>query len=354
MPVDLSFGKRLCPGWVEDRARGSLQLVRANANFHVDLVLSMDESGHFPVLLEEVTEALNVKPDGVYLDATYGRGGHVAEILRRLGPHGRVLALDRDPQAIAAAKTRFGNDNRFSVGRARFSMIGQYTESQRLMGKVNGILFDLGVSSAQLEDPTRGFSFQRGGRLDMRMDPEAGISAAQWINSAGEREIASVLRNFGEERYAKRIARAIVRERQAHTIDTSRQLAGIVAKAMPTREPGKHPATRTFLAIRSFVNAELDELSAALPQALQALAPGGRLAVISFHSLEDRLVKRFMREQARADRLPPGLPVRQQELKPRLKLVGKPVRASQAEVQRNPRARSALLRIAERIGEDRD
>ncbi len=350
MPIEFDFGESLYEGRVGFRLRTALKRVAMNTSAHCDLSVIVNEFLHLPVLQKEVIEALNVKPNGIYVDATYGRGGHAAEILSRLDKHGRVFALDRDPEAILAARRRFGNDPRFSATQLRFSMIGQFIESQRLTGQVNGILFDLGMSSVQLDDPERGFSFQHDGPLDMRMDPASGVSAAHWINSASDREIAKVLRDFGEERYAKRIAQAIINERQREPIDTTLRLAGIVARAVPTREPGKHPATRTFLAIRLFVNAELEELQAALPQTLGLLALGGRLVVISFHSLEDRIVKRFMREQARGEALPARLPVRSEELKPRLKLVGKPVRASEAEVQRNVRARSAILRVAERVG----
>lgn len=316
----------------------------------LNLVLHMSDPGHLPVLLEKVMGALNLQPDGVYVDVTYGRGGHCAEILHRLGANGRLLALDCDPQAVAAGQDRFAGDKRFSVTKARFSTMRRHLESEGLMGRVNGILFDLGVSSPQLDDPARGFSFQHDGPLDMRMDPEAGLSAAGWLNTASEREIVSVLSNLGEERYAKRIARAAVRDRARRRIETSEQLARLVASVVPGREPGQHPATRAFLAIRIFVNRELEELQAALPQTLQALAPSGRLAVISFHSLEHRMVKRFMREHARGDTLPPDLPVRGHALEPRLRLVGKPIRPSEAEIQRNPRARSAVLRVAERTG----
>lgn len=297
-------------------------------------------------------EGLNLRSDGAYVDATYGRGGHAAEILDRLGPRGRLLALDRDPQAIAAARKRFANDARLAAIRGRFSMLGQHIENKGLTGRINGILFDLGVSSPQLEDPERGFGFGQQGPLDMRMDPDVGLSAAQWVNTAGEREIASVLVGFGEERYARRIARAIVRERMRRRIDTPAQLARVVGSAVPTREARQHPATRTFLAIRVFINQELEELQAVLPQTLKALAPGGRLTVISFHSLEDRIVKRFMRDQTRGSEPLPGLPLRQPPFEPRLKLIGKAVRPSAAEVKHNPRARSAILRVAERTEVD--
>ena len=291
---------------------------------------------------------LNLQPDGVYVDATYGRGGHSAEILDRLGPKGRLLALDRDPQAIEAAHERFANDERFVAIAGRFSMLDQHIDKRGLTGRINGMLLDLGVSSPQLEDPKRGFGFQQLGPLDMRMDPDAGVSAARWVNSAREQEIASVLYEYGEERFSRRIARAIVRERKQRPIDTPAQLASIVSSAVPTREARLHPATRSFLAIRLYINQELEELRAVLPQAMRVLVAGGRLAVISFQSLEDRIVKRFMREQVRGRELPPELPLPAQSFESRLKIIGKPIRPSAAEIQRNPRARSAILRIAER------
>jgi len=316
--------------------------------------LTMDDSAHLPVLLDEVLEALALQPDGVCVDATYGRGGHCAGILARLGPAGRVIAFDRDPQAVAAARARFAAEARLTVVPGPFSMMGRHLQAQGLAGRVNGIVFDLGVSSPQLQDPGRGFAFQHDGPLDMRMDPGSGICAAKWLDTASEAEIASVLFKLGEERYARRIARAIVRDRAGQRIETTRRLAQLVARAVPTRERGKHPATRTFLAIRLLVNQELQELQATLPQAVQALAPGGRLLAISFHSLEDRLVKRFLREQARGDVFPPDVPVRAQQIRPRLKLVGRPVRPGEAEVRRNPRARSAILRVAERTEAQHD
>ncbi len=291
---------------------------------------------------------LNLQRDGVYVDATYGRGGHSAEILDRLGPKGRLLALDRDPQAIAAAHERFANDERFVAIAGRFSMLDQHIDKRGLTGRINGMLFDLGVSSPQLEDPDRGFGFQQHGPLDMRMEPDTGVSAACWVNSAREQEIASVLYEYGEERFSRRIARAIVRERKQRPISTPAQLATIVSNVIPNRSAKLHPATRTFLAIRVFINQELEELRTVLPQAMQALAAGGRLAVISFHSLEDRIVKRFMREQVRGSELPPGLPLPVPPFESRLKIIGKPIRPSAAEIERNPRARSAILRIAER------
>lgn len=308
----------------------------------------MEGYEHRPVLLDEAVAALAVRPDGIYLDATFGRGGHAQAVLERLGPDGRLYAIDRDTEAVKAAQTKFAHDKRFTIVKGRFSMLGHYVQHWGIRGRVNGIVLDLGVSSPQLEDPSRGFSFRKRGPLDMRMDREAGISAGEWLNAAGEDEIARVVRELGEERFAKRIARAVVRARGERPIETTDQLAAIVAQAVPTREPGKDPATRTFQAIRMYVNQEIEELDAVLPQTLDALAPGGRLAVISFHSLEDRLVKNFIRDQARGDRFPPDLPVTQAQLAPRLETVGKAIKPGEDEVRRNPRARSAVLRIAER------
>jgi 16S rRNA (cytosine1402-N4)-methyltransferase len=303
---------------------------------------------HVPVLLEEALQALQVKEDGVYVDATYGRGGHAQKILEKLGGQGRLLVFDRDPLACEDARRRFSNDARVNISQGSFSMLGRMCNELGLQGNINGILFDLGVSSPQLEDPQRGFSFRADGPLDMRMDPLTGESAADWINRADENEIVHVLRDYGEERFARRIARVILRERSIAPIVTTRRLAEIVAQAVPTRERNKDPATRTFQAIRIHVNQELDALNAALPQAVSALATGGRLAVISFHSLEDRAVKRFMRQEAKGRELPPGLPVRHDPTRSRLKIIGKAIRASEKEVRQNPRARSAVLRVAER------
>ncbi len=308
----------------------------------------MNEPEHVPVLLEETLQALKVRKDGFYVDATCGRGGHTQAILEKLGPQGRVLALDRDPQAVTAVRARCAGDARIEVQQAAFSRLGHLLGERNLNGHVHGVLLDLGVSSPQLDEPARGFSFRHDGPLDMRMDPASGVSAAQWINAAPEEEISRVLHEYGEERYARRIARVIVRERAQSPLTTTRQLAELIARAVPSRERSKDPATRSFQAIRIFINRELEEIEQMLPQAVQALAPGGRLAVISFHSLEDRIVKRFLRAQAKGEELPLELPVRASEIQARLKLVGKAVRASAAEVQRNPRARSAVLRVAER------
>ncbi|NJM12466.1 MAG: 16S rRNA (cytosine(1402)-N(4))-methyltransferase RsmH [Synechococcaceae cyanobacterium SM1_2_3] len=304
---------------------------------------------HQPVLLAETLAALNIRPDGVYLDATFGRGGHAAAILEQLGPQGRLLALDRDPSAQQCAAIRFGEDVRFTFVKTAFSRLAEAVEQQGLSGQMDGVLLDLGVSSPQLDDPARGFSFSHNGPLDMRMDPESGLSAAEWLQQVSAAELERVLAELGEERFHRRIARALITARQSAPITTTAQLSAIVAAAAPTREPGKHPATRTFQAIRIAVNNELEELQAALAGTLSALAPRGRLTVLSFHSLEDRMVKQFMREQARGRELPLDLPVMGAPEGMTLRLVGRAIRASAAEIAANPRARSAVLRIAERL-----
>ncbi len=305
---------------------------------------------HRSVLLEETLAALAIKTDGIYLDGTFGRGGHSGAILQRLGPEGRLLATDKDPRAVEAALHRFGTDARFAIVRGSFTRLAEEAAARGWQGRVDGILLDLGVSSPQLDDAARGFSFRREGPLDMRMDPESGISAAQWLANAGEREIAQVLKEYGEERFAKRIARAIVHSREAAgAIETTARLADVIAKAHPRWERDKHPATRSFQAIRIYINRELEELDAVLPKALELLAPGGRLAVISFHSLEDRRVKRFIQQQERGD-APPDLPIMEAQIRRRLKRVGSAVRAGEDEVKENPRARSAVLRTAEKVG----
>jgi len=295
---------------------------------------------HEPVLAHEAIEALALRPDGIYVDGTFGRGGHSRLILERLGAAGRLIALDRDPQAAEAARAI--GDPRFTFFKAKFSDLSMVPAG------VQGLLFDLGVSSPQLDDPARGFSFRHDGPLDMRMDPEAGMSAAEWLAAAEEQEIRGVIRDYGEERFAKQIAAAIVAARRGAPIVRTRQLADLVAQAVRTREPGQDPATRTFQALRIHVNRELEEVSLMLPQAVARLAPQGRLAVISFHSLEDRIVKRFMQQAARPE-VPRRLPLKASEMpQPVLTLVGRAVRASQQETRRNPRARSATLRVAER------
>jgi 16S rRNA (cytosine1402-N4)-methyltransferase len=306
----------------------------------------VDETGtHRTVLLEEAVAALAVRQDGTYVDATFGRGGHARAILDRLGPGGRLIALDRDPDAIGAASGI--GDGRFTARHARFGDL-ERTVRDAGVERVDGVLFDLGVSSPQIDRPERGFSFRFDAPLDMRMDTTRGETAADWIARASVAELKGVIRDYGEERFAGQIATAIAAARQRQPVRTTGELAGIVAAAVRTREVGQDPATRTFQALRIHVNQELAELSLALPQAVDLLAPHGRLAVISFHSLEDRIVKRFMRDEAHPQ-VPERLPLRAAELpKPRLRLVGKPVRPSAAEVAANPRARSAVLRVAER------
>ena len=304
---------------------------------------------HLPVLPTETLAALNLHPNGIYVDGTFGRGGHTAAILKGLGPHGRLLALDRDPDAARWAAQQFGDDPRFTFIQTPFRRLATVLKEQGCLGQVNGILLDLGVSSPQLDDAERGFSFRRHGPLDMRMDPLAGMSAADWLNRIGEAELDQVLVEYGEERFHRRVARAIVSARQQTLLTTTTQLATLVAAVVPTREPGRHPATRTFQAIRIAVNDELGELQAALPQAVSALATGGRLAVISFHSLEDRMVKQFLREQAKGRELPLGLPVMGKPEGQTLRLIGRAIRPGAAEAAANPRAHSAILRIAERL-----
>ncbi|HUN68114.1 MAG TPA: 16S rRNA (cytosine(1402)-N(4))-methyltransferase RsmH [Burkholderiales bacterium] len=313
----------------------------------------MSESplAHRAVLLEEALAALAIRADGVYADLTFGRGGHSRAILERLGPAGRLIALDRDPQAVAAARAIA--DPRFSITHAPFSELDQVLD---LLGvkQLHGVLADLGVSSPQLEDASRGFSFRADGPLDMRMDPTRGVSAADWLATATEQQIREAIASYGEERFAKQVAKAIVAARAREPIRRTEQLAAVVAAAVrkreARREAGKDPATRTFQALRILVNRELEEVALMLPQAIARLAPGGRLAVISFHSLEDRLVKRFLRACTESG-LPADLPIRASDLpEPPLRILGKPVRASPAEVAANPRARSATLRAAERSG----
>jgi 16S rRNA (cytosine1402-N4)-methyltransferase len=305
------------------------------------------ERSHVPVLLAETLEGLRVVEDGIYLDSTYGRGGHARAVLARLGPHGRLLVMDRDPDAIADAERELGRDPRVAIRHATFAGLADWTQTA---GGLDGVLFDLGVSSPQLDEPARGFSFQADGPLDMRMDPTRGVSAADWLNGAGEAEIADVLWRLGEERMSRRIARAIVAARAAAPLTTTRQLADLVAKTIGHRERNKHPATRTFQALRIHVNDELGELEQGLEAATRRLKPGGRLAVISFHSLEDRVVKRFIRGEE-APRVRRGLP--KPDLAPSpLVAVGKAIFASEDEIAVNPRARSAVLRVAERRSDE--
>ncbi len=306
---------------------------------------------HQPVLLLEVLEALNLRSDGIYVDCTFGRGGHTQAILNGLGPSGRVVAFDQDPEAVQAALSL--TDKRFSIIHSPFAQLGQYIEKCGFIGKVDGLLLDLGVSSPQLEVSNRGFSFMRDGPLDMRMNPENGESVAQWLSKAMVNDIATVLKTYGEERFARRIARAIVAIREQKPLKTTRQLADIIAAAHPPprkgkREEFKHPATRSFQALRIFINRELEQLQQTLPQVLDVLAPGGRLVVISFHSLEDRIVKRFIRDCVRGDDFPQEVPVTKDMLSPSLRVISKPIFPTAAEVAANPRSRSAVMRIAER------
>ena len=304
---------------------------------------------HQTVLLQEAVEALAVKSSGIYVDGTFGRGGHSRAILERLGPDGRLLALDRDPQAVAAAREI--NDPRLTMLHHSF---GELAEAVRQAGieSVDGVLLDIGVSSPQIDEGERGFSFRFDAPLDMRMDTTQGETAAEFLAIAGIKEITEVIRNYGEERFAFQIAKKIVAARSERPVATTGQLAALVREAVRTREPGQDPATRTFQALRIHVNQELEQLALVLPQAMNILKSGGRLVVISFHSLEDRIVKHFMRDEASTDKLPKNLPLRSVDLpQPNLRLVGKPVKAGAGEIAANPRARSAVMRIAEKCAE---
>ena len=301
-----------------------------------------------PVLKDEVLQFLAIRPDGLYVDGTFGRGGHSRAILEQLGPAGRLLALDRDPEAVAVGRQLQAEESRFQIVHSAYSALGDVLAAESLTGRVDGILLDIGVSSPQLEDPARGFAFRATGPLDMRMDPGSGLSAADWLNAADEAEIAAVLWRFGEERSARRITRAIAAARAVEPIRTTTQLAGLI-EGVVRGEPGRHPATRTFQAIRIHINRELEELEAVLAAARAGLAVSGRLCVISFHSLEDRLVKRFLRDHSRVDPALRDLPVVPDSALPDLALLTtRAVRASEAEVARNPRSRSAVLRAAEK------
>ena len=283
------------------------------------------------------------------MDGTFGRGGHSSEILKALGPKGRLIGIDRDPQAVAAAKQRLHADSRFEIVRGEIAHLKDIALERELLGQVDGLLLDLGVSSPQLDEAARGFSFQNDGPLDMRMDPESGASAAQWISSAGEKEIRNVLFEYGEEKFAVRIAKAIVNARAIQAIESTLQLAEIVKAAVPNRPQRIHPATKTFQAIRIFVNQELKQLELALAATIELLASGGRLCAISFHSLEDRRVKRFMRDASRETEQYRGMPNVPPEHRPPFRLIGKVIVATPAEIELNARARSARLRIAERV-----
>ncbi|MBV6449241.1 16S rRNA (cytosine(1402)-N(4))-methyltransferase RsmH [Nitrosomonas sp.] len=307
---------------------------------------------HIPVLLHEAVDALAVKPDGIYVDATFGRGGHSRLILSRLGEQGRLVALDRDPAAVVAGEAIA--DKRFCIRHGSFSHM-QWLLQQLGIAKIDGVLLDLGVSSPQLEEISRGFSFRAGGPLDMRMDTTGGQTAAEWLAAVAEEQLERVIKEYGEERFARQIARAIVAARARQPIVTTSQLAEIVSAVVRTRqrESIRHPATRTFQAIRIFLNRELEELLLVLPQCVELLNPGGRLVVISFHSLEDRMVKQFMRKAASTDELPRGVPLREKDVqrlsKQTLRVIGRAVRPGEREVEENARARSAVMRVAEKV-----
>ncbi|OUR74275.1 16S rRNA (cytosine(1402)-N(4))-methyltransferase [Methylophaga sp. 41_12_T18] len=306
-------------------------------------------SEHLPVLLDETVTALAVKADGIYVDGTFGRGGHARAVLAKLSDKGRMLGLDKDPDAINSANALAQQDSRFFIEQCSFADLASAVSGHLWQGQVDGILLDIGVSSPQLDVAERGFSFQKDGPLDMRMNPDVGISAAQWLAKADMDEIATVIKTLGEERYGKRIARAIVEARDETPITTTHQLAKLVDKASPSREKNKHPATRTFQAIRIHINNELGDLKLGLEQALDMLAVGGRLVVISFHSLEDRIVKRYFRDEALGDDLPSDFPITADQLNPRVKIIGKAIKAGEQELGKNPRARSAVLRVVEKL-----
>lgn len=306
---------------------------------------------HLPVMYAEALQQLAIKKDGIYLDCTFGRGGHSQGILSLLGKNGQLLAFDRDSDAINSDYAQgMLKDERFKLKHSCFSKLGSIVESANLLGKIDGILLDLGVSSPQLDNPERGFSFLRDGPLDMRMDGNEGVSAEQWLASVDEKDLVKVLFEYGEERFARRIARSIVEKRTESPITMTRQLAELIEDAVPVREKHKHPATRTFQAIRIEINSELDELKTVLQQSARVLRPGGRLVVISFHSLEDRIVKRFIRDESGAKYNPGKLPIKEADItKGILKKVGKALKAGTQEISQNPRARSAIMRVAERV-----
>ena len=309
----------------------------------------MSDAQHITVLLNEAVEALVTDTSGFYVDGTFGRGGHSALVLQKLSSDGRLLGIDKDLAAIATANARFATDSRFAIAHGSFAELAQLVAERDMTGKVTGVLLDLGVSSPQLDEAERGFSFMNDGPLDMRMDQTRGQSAADWVNSASEDEITWVFKEYGEERFAKRMARAIIVERQKSPFTRTKHLAEVIKEANPAWEKGKHPATRAFQAIRIQVNNELIDLDSVLEQALAVLAPGGRLVVISFHSLEDRAVKRFIRRQELGDPVPKGLPVREDQLNKRMRSLGKAIKASDEEVNANVRSRSAVMRVAEKL-----
>ena len=308
---------------------------------------------HVTVLLEEAVEGLAIKEDGVYVDGTFGRGGHSRRILQQLGASGRLIAVDRDPRAIEAAK-EFESDARFQIVHGEFGQLATYIEELNLLGKIDGVLLDLGVSSPQLDDAERGFSFRQDGPLDMRMNNTQGETAAQWLNSADVDEISWVLREYGEERFARKIARAIVQDRVEQPFTRTKELADLIARLIRKKEKNKHPATRSFQAIRIYINSELAQIEQALSGSLKILKPTGRLSVISFHSLEDRIVKRFIRKHSQGEQVPHGFPITESQINKtkKLKPIGKATKPSQHEVEQNPRSRSSVLRVAEKREEE--
>ena len=305
---------------------------------------------HVSVLLKETVDGLNIHPDGIYVDGTFGRGGHSRLVLEKLGPKGRLIAIDRDPQAIKAAEP-FSGDPRFQIIHGGFGGIKNYITELGLAGKVNGVLLDLGVSSPQLDDAERGFSFLRDGPLDMRMNNSEGETAAQWLARADIEDMAWVFKTYGEEKNARHIARCIAADREKKPFLRTQELADLIVRITKRKEKNKHPATRVFQAIRIYINSELEQIDQALEGTIEILAPKGRLSVISFHSLEDRMVKRFIRRNSQAAEVPFGLPIRDDELNKqrKLKAIGKAQKPSELELEGNPRARSSVLRVAERL-----
>ncbi|GAC30864.1 16S rRNA (cytosine(1402)-N(4))-methyltransferase RsmH [Brumicola pallidula] len=312
--------------------------------------MTSEKFSHRPVLLQESLSGLNIKPDGIYIDATFGRGGHSAEILKQLSSKGRLIALDRDDTAIESAQ-RFIDDPRFSIHHVAFSNIEDVVNELELMCNIDGVLMDIGVSSPQLDDASRGFSFQKDGPLDMRMDRSSGISAADWLNKADLEEITMVLKTFGEEKFGKRIAHAVLEQRVIKPLETTAEFAQLIDKAVPVKDKFKHPATRSFQGVRIFINGELEQLNQGLEGAVNVLKSGGRLAVISFHSLEDRVAKRFIRKLSKGKEIPRGLPITQQEIDAdkMVKAMGRAIKPSAEEIALNVRCRSSVLRVAEKL-----
>ena len=308
----------------------------------------MGDFNHQSVLLDEALESLNIHPSGIYIDATLGRGGHSRAILQKLNEEGRLIAFDQDPEAIAFARQQFADEPRFTIEHCNFNQVADVVEQYGLTGKIDGVLMDLGVSSPHLDDAERGFSFMRSGPLDMRMDTSQGETAAQWLARVKPADLINVLKRYGEEKFAKRIATAIVDTRAEREITETGDLAEIISNAIPVKEKHKHPATRSFQAIRIYINQELQAIEQGLKGAVSVLAKGGRLSVISFHSLEDRIVKRFMRDISSRPKLPAGLPVMEADIEVPFRLVSKPIVAGAEELDVNPRSRSARLRVLER------